>query len=209
MEVDLFGNRVVKLRPMNSMQRSVARQVTVTGRDLYTTEPEDIERFIMAIRKDGVEIPSPIWEPAAGMGDISKTLAKYGYDVRSTDICAYSDKEIDIAGVDFLVCADPSAAGVYCKTIFTNPPFNAQEAFLEHALSFGVDVVFFVRMSFLSSIRRYKIYERYNPAYVYVYSRRAHCYKDGDTKKNQGMIDYCVIMWKPPYRNESVLRWIA
>jgi hypothetical protein len=142
------------------------------------------------------------------MGDISKELMRYGYEVRSTDIFAYRDKDIDIEALDFFACTG-AAGGMGCKTIFTNPPFNAQEAFLEHALSFGVGVVFFVRLSFLASIRRFKIYGKYRPAYVYVYSARAHCYKNGDIDKGQSMTDYCLIMWKPPYKGKTVLRWIA
>jgi hypothetical protein len=204
MDIDLFGNSVEQ-KALTPTQRISTRQSALKGRDLYTTEPADIERFIKAIQRDGVELPAPIWEPAAGRGDISKTLMQYGYEVRSTDIYAYEDKDICIAALDFF--SWDSAMG--CKTIFTNPPFNAQEEFLEHALSMNVNVVFFVRLSFLSSIRRYKIYERYNPVYVYVYSRRAHCYKDGDINKGQNMIDYCVIMWMPPYKNETALRWIV
>jgi hypothetical protein len=208
MGLDLFGNSVEKA--LTSMQRIVTRQAVSIGRDLYTTEPGDIERFIKAIQRDGVDLPFPIWEPAAGRGDISKTLMRYGYEVLSSDIFPYRDKEIEIAALDFFADSiSPELGGMDYKTIFTNPPFNAQEEFLERALSFGVDVVFFVRLSFLSSIRRLKIYKKYNPSYVYVYSARAHCYKNGDINKGQNMVDYCVIMWKPPYRSDAVLRWIV
>jgi hypothetical protein len=203
MTIDLFGNSIEQ-KALTPIQRIATRQSAIKGRDLYTTEPDDIERFLKAIQRDGVELPTPIWEPAAGRGDISKALMGYGYEVHSTDIYPYQDNYIDIAALDFFTCKRADE-----KTIFTNPPFNTQEQFLEHALSLGVNVVFFVRLSFLSSIRRYKIYERYNPAYVYVYSVRAHCYKDGDINKSQNMIDYCVIIWMPPYKNKTVLRWIA
>ena len=203
MNTDLFGNSVEQ-KALTSMQRMATRQAALPGRDLYTTEPKDVERFLKAIERDGLKLASPVWEPAAGRGDIAKTLIAYGYHVISTDIIPYTDRDIEVGESDFLAC--PTSEG---KTIFTNPPFNIQEEFLKHALSFGVDVLFFVRLSFLSSIRRYKIYEQYNPAYVYAYSARAHCYKDGDTTKGQNMIDYCVMWWKPPYKGETILRWIA
>jgi hypothetical protein len=205
MYTDLFGNSVVEEKALNSTQRIATRQSIKTGRDLYTTDQKDIERFINTINIDGVELLEPIWEPAAGEGDISKILGKYGYEVVSTDIYPYRDNEIEIAGIDFFTCNSVIGRS---KTIFTNPPFNMQEAFLEHALSFGIDVIFFVRLSFLSSIRRFKIYQRYKPTYVYVYSARAHCYKNGDIDKGKNMIDYCVILWNPPYKNETILRWI-
>jgi hypothetical protein len=202
MNTDLFGN-AIEQKQLSSMQRITTRQVDVPGRDLYVTEPKDIERFLIAAKKTNLKILDPIWEPAAGMGDISKTLTKNGYKVISTDLYPYEDGEIKIFEKDFLTCRDQ-----YNKTIFTNPPFNIQEEFLTHALSFGVDVIFFVRLSFLSSIRRYKIYEKYNPTYVYVYAARAHCYKNGDRSKGQNMIDYCVMIWKPPYKGETIMRRI-
>jgi hypothetical protein len=216
METDLFGK---KINPKTSTptQRMSTRLSVVPGRDLYTTDPKDIERFLKAAERDGLEILSPIWEPAAGLGDISKTLINHGYIVGSTDIIPYKDSDITVGEADFLtiekIPLHSGANGISAalepyKTIFTNPPFNMQEEFLIHALSMGVDVIFFARLSFLSSQRRYRIFERYNPAYVYVYTLRAHCYKDGDVSKNKNMIDYCVIVWKPPYKNETVVRWI-
>jgi hypothetical protein len=205
MDIDLFGNSIEQ-KSLTTMQRLSSRQEMRTGSDLYTTDQKDIERFIKAINMDGVKLLEPIWEPAAGKGDMSKMLIKHGYDVLSTDIFPYKDHEIEIGGLDFFIC--DRVIGM-SKTIFTNPPFNMQEAFLEHALSMGIDVVFFVRLSFLAGIRRLKLYKKYNPYYVYVYSARAHCYKNGDIDKEQNMIDYCVILWKPPYRNETILRWIA
>jgi hypothetical protein len=207
MGIDLFGNNLQE-KILTSTQRIATRQSDTKGRDLYTTEPNDIDRFIKTIKKDGLELSDPIWEPAAGRGDISKTLIRHGYKVYSTDIFAYKDDNVEIAELNFFACNSIIDESKDCKTIFTNPPFNRQEEFLVHALSHGVDVAFFVRLSFLSSIRRARIYKKYNPAYVYVYSARAHCYKNGDIKKGQNMIDYCVIIWKPPYRNDTVLRWI-
>jgi hypothetical protein len=184
-----------------------SRQAEFQGRDLYVTDPKDVARFLEAVKSDGVEIPSPVWEPAAGTGNISKTLMRYGYKVKSGDLIAYRDDEIDIPAQDFFLCTDPGG----CKTIFTNPPFNVQEQFLEHSLAMGVDVILFVRSSFLSSIRRYRIFQKYTSAFTYIYTGRAHCYKNG-IKTASGMVDYCVIMWKPPYKGtykgRPVMGWI-
>jgi len=204
--IDLFGNEIEESKVTSTMRRIVTRQAGIEGRDLYTTEPEDIERFLIAAKKENLEILNPIWEPAAGMGDISKTLIQYGHKVYSTDLYAYKDEEIEILQQDFLSCNRQNE--IEYKTIFTNPPFNAQEEFLLHALSFGIDVIFFVRLSFLSSIRRYKIYEKYKPSFIYIYSSRARCYKDGNVYSSQSMIDYCIMIWKSPYETETITRWI-
>jgi hypothetical protein len=206
--VDLFGFEIED-KALNPMQRISTRQVKQSGRDLYTTEPEDITRFIRALKRDHVEILGPIWEPAAGQGDISRTLIHFGLEVYSSDLYPYQDEGIKIDEIDFLTCKILDGGAIGIKTIFTNPPFNNQEQFLKHALSFGVDVIFFVRLSFLSSIRRLNIFKKFNPAYVYVYSKRANCYKNGEVKNSLNMIDYCVIMWKPPYQNNTSMRWIV
>jgi len=204
---DLFGNAVVEKR-LTSTQRIATRQAAIMGRDLYTTRPADIQRFLDAAERDGLEIPHPIWEPAAGLGDISKVLKANGYMVRSTDLYPYRDDEIDVYGPrDFLLTDRKHGE----RAIFTNPPFNMQEAFLLHALTFGTDVIFFVRLSFLSSQGRYrKIYSQHQPAYAYVYTGRAQCHKDGyrENGRAQNMVDYCVIWYKPPYRGDTKLRWI-
>ena len=66
MGLDLFGNSVEE-KALTPAQRIAARQAVFTGRDFYTTEPDDIERFIKALHRDRVELPVPIWEPAAGL----------------------------------------------------------------------------------------------------------------------------------------------
>jgi hypothetical protein len=115
MGLDLFGNSVEE-KALTPAQRIAARQAVFTGRDFYTTEPDDIERFIKALRRDRVELPVPIWEPAAGLGDISKTLIRYGHEVRSTDVVPYRDNEIEIAALDFLTCIDLWIARLYLQT---------------------------------------------------------------------------------------------
>jgi len=203
-DIDLFGN-IIEEKDLTSMQRLTYRLAGIEGRDLYVTEPKDIERFLSALKRDKMIIPSPIWEPAAGQGDISKTLINHGYDVKSSDLYPYKDDKIDIIGFDFF--AANKCEG--CKTIFTNPPFNIQEEFLLHALKMNVDVIFFVRLSFLTGKRRFKIFQNYKPSYIYVFSGRAHCYIGGDrSKQTSNMIDYCLMWMKPPYQNITELRWI-
>jgi hypothetical protein len=57
MNTDLFGN-AVKEKGLTSSQRMATRQAVLTGRDLYTTEPLDIERFLKAVQRDGVALPT-------------------------------------------------------------------------------------------------------------------------------------------------------
>ncbi|MCL2556870.1 MAG: hypothetical protein FWE09_00160 [Treponema sp.] len=185
--------------------RQAARAAPLAGRDLYTTRQEDVGRFLDALERDGLALRGPIWEPAAGLGDISKVLARRGHEVLSSDAFPYSDGEVEVSGpTDFLAAPLPPG----CRTILTNPPFNALEDFLLRALSHGTDVVFVARLGFLSSERRRRIFSRARPAFVYVFSKRAKCLKDGIEDGKASMVDYCVAMFRPPHEAETALRWI-
>jgi hypothetical protein len=203
MNADLFEN-TVKESPRRKVHQFTCSLNNPSARNLYTTDQKDTERFLSAIKRDGLEIPSPIWEPCAGLGDISKVLLRHGYKVISTDAYPYQDNDIKINKLDFFSCAH-APDGV--KTIFTNPPFNVQNKLLEHALSLEKYIVLFVRLSFLTSKSRLDIYKKNPPLYVYAYSLRAHCYKDGIISKGS-MIDYCLVIFKPHHTGETVLRWI-
>jgi hypothetical protein len=186
---------------VTDMYRAVARQTDFKGRDLYTTDQNDVVRFLYALKRDNRRFPGIIWEPAAGLGDITKALVQRGgYTVYSSDLYPYEDEDISIAQADFFTSALPAPEGGTIGAIITNPPFNCQEKFLLRALSFNVSVAFFARLSFLASAKRRKIYETNPPRYVYVYSTRASCYKGGYTGKTVvNMIDYAWFIWEPGF----------
>jgi hypothetical protein len=67
MGIDLFGDNLQE-KALTPVQRMTIRRAGAQGRDLYAAEPNDIDRFIKAIKRDGEELPDPIWEAAAGRG---------------------------------------------------------------------------------------------------------------------------------------------
>jgi hypothetical protein len=67
------------------------------------------------------EIDGPIWEPAAGSGQMVAALKGAGFDVVGSDI---------VDGVVFLNCAPREA----CAAVITNPPYALAAAFIEHAI---------------------------------------------------------------------------
>jgi hypothetical protein len=60
-----------------------------------------------------------VWEPACGDGRMAKALRKLGLEVKATDL----DR-----GKDFLIGNDAT------ECVITNPPFNQERQFIEHAL---------------------------------------------------------------------------
>lgn len=67
--------------------------------DFYATDPKAVEQLC-----DLVPLNHEIWEPACGMGHISKVLAARGHHVRSTDLI---DRGFGEGGVDFLMQNTP------------------------------------------------------------------------------------------------------
>ncbi len=69
-----------------------------------------------------------IWEPACGLGAMSKVLEQAGYCVKSTDLYEYGYGE---AGWDFI-----SALSCYKQVpnIVTNPPYNQAEDFITQGI---------------------------------------------------------------------------
>jgi len=106
--------------------------------DRYWTNPWMTWELLNLIRKLFI-IRGPIWECAAGRGDISRELAKAGFDVYSSDIdISEFDKTIrPFLESDFLNSSQVPAAGKgFAKSIITNPPYNIADDFVRHGLEF-------------------------------------------------------------------------
>lgn len=130
-------------------------------RDFYETPPEAIDR-LFTIWKPNVK---SIWEPCCGTGSISKVLKNYQYDVVSSDI---EDRGYGETGVDFLQQSIPRA-----EMIFTNPPFNISNEFVQHSLKLCEQSIFLLRLQWLEGDRRRKtIFSKNKLANVFVFSKR-------------------------------------
>jgi len=192
--------------------------------DLYTTDQGDFIRFLSALERDGVQLHDNILEPSAGLGDLSQVLEKKGHFVHSFDKILYlnqlllvqSIKEADFLYTDFRRCGVAPL-----RTILTNPPFKHAEQFLERAfevlpLTPGNKVVFLLRLQFLESVRRRHFFAKYPLRYVYVYSRKAVCYRYGVPSKREGAICFAWFVWEYADQDECedgklpepVIRWI-
>lgn len=169
--------------------------------DYYATEPKALERLL------DVETFNPfIWECACGEGHLTEVLKSRGYIVRSTDLV---DRGYGIGGVDFL-----KQSKVINGDIITNPPYKYAQIFVEHALSLvqeGNRVAMFLKLTFLESNSRRKLFEIYPPELIYVSSSRLQCAKNGDfeTYRNSGgtAIAYAWFIWRKGFNGEPRVRW--
>lgn len=169
--------------------------------DYYATEPKAIELLL-----DLERFSPSVWECACGEGHISKVLENRGYRVMSTDLI---DRGYGIGGVDFL-----ETTKQFDGDIITNPPYKLAREFVEHALAVVTDghkVAMFLKVTFLESKARRKLFENHNPKVIYVSSSRLQCAKNGDFEKygkgSATAVAYAWFVWEKGYHGDTIVRW--
>lgn len=148
-----------------------------------------------------------VWECACGEGNLSKRLADYGYDVKSTDLIYRGYGE---GGVDFLKCAEK-----FDGDIITNPPYKYAKEFVEHALSLipdGRKVFMFLKLQFLEGKARRKLFDTGQLKTLYVSSSRIQCAKNGDfegmRKGGGSAVAFGWYEFEKGFKGDPVIKWI-
>lgn len=132
------------------------------GLDLYETPPTAVEALLQV-----EQLPSVIWEPAAGRGAIVNVLRSAGHTVVASDIVDYGF-ELDFIA-DFLSLTE-APAGITC--ILTNPPYQIATEFVAHALQLMPHVIMLLRLAFLESAKRTPILDTGKLARIHVFKQR-------------------------------------
>ena len=168
--------------------------------DFYSTDPHALEIFL-----EKFKLHDHIWEPACGMGHLSKVLKQKGYNVLSSDLI---DRGYGDTGINFLTITGKN----YKIDILTNPPYKYAQEFVEHALDIiaeGYYVVMFLKIQFLEGQKRAKLFENYPPKYVYVNSKRRICYINGDmSKKMSSATCYCWFVWEKGFKGDPTIKFL-
>ena len=177
--------------------------------DFYATEPSAMELFYERWNKDGNEFYFKIWEPACGMGHLSKVLENHRHEVMSTDLIYRGYGE---GGINFLDDVQFDAKDFWEGDILTNPPFKLAEKFIEKGISRlfeGRYLFLFLKIQFLEGQNRKKLFEKYPPKYVYCYSARQKCARDGEFEKYTATTQfYAWYVWEKGFTGETIIRWI-
>ena len=167
--------------------------------DYYATDPNALEKLL-----EVEKFSKNVWECACGEGHLSKVLLSRGYEVKSSDIVKRS-YECEI--LDFLE-SNISWHG----DIITNPPYKFAQSFVEKALAsinVGHKVVMFLKLQFLEGQQRRKMFEKFPPKYIYVFSKRTNCAKNGKFELyGSNAIAYAWYIWEKGFTGEPVIRWL-
>ena len=172
--------------------------------DYYATDPMAIDALASMI-----ELPHKIWEPSCGDGHLAKRLIELGKDVVSTDLI---DRGYGQGGVDFFA-TDKMPDN--CDCIITNPPYKFATEYVLHALDLlpiGGMLAMFLKASFLEGKeRKKKIYDVTPPKWLFPFSQRIMCAKNGDfegMKKVSSAVAYAWFVWVKGDYNNTTIKWI-
>ncbi len=167
--------------------------------DYYATDPI-AGRLLLKVEPD----LSNIWECACGAGHLAKVFVEAGKLYKATDLIDRGYGTVE----DFLSNDESYHNG----DIVTNPPYKYAQEFVEHALSKvdnGRKVCMFLKVLFLESQSRKKLFTVYPPKTIYISSSRINCAKNGDFKTyNSSAIAYAWFVWVKGYKGETVIKWI-
>ena len=195
---DWTGNKNSTFTCLGASNHSATERET---HDFYATEPKALELLLDIEKFDPF-----VWECACGKGHLSEVLKSRGYIVYSTDLI---DRGYGVGGVDFLQTTSP-----FDGDVITNPPYKFAQQFVEHALELipdGRRVAMFLKLTFLESQNRRKLFDKYPPEYIYVSSKRLQCALGGDFEKYKAgantAVAYGWFIWRKGFTGEPRVRW--
>ena len=167
--------------------------------DYYATAPEAIDALNKIMPLEALYI----WEPACGGGHLSMRMQDFGASVTSSDLY---DRGHGKAGVDFFAAKQLAA-----PIIVTNPPYKYAQEFVEHAIELGADkVAMFLKLTFLEGQKRRKLFEKYPPKTVAVFSKRVQVAINGDPEmfKKSSAACYAWFIWERDYTGKPEVVWL-
>ena len=167
--------------------------------DYYATDPRVIDELF-----EVEDFSNNILEPACGEGHLSKRMEELGKNVISHDLVY---RGYGLGEKDFLQNLDCINADV-----LTNPPYKYAQEFVEMALKSITDghkVAMFLKLTFLEGQKRKKMFEKYPPSRIHVYSSRRKCALNGEfDKTGSSAAAYAWFVWDKGNKNKPIIDWI-
>lgn len=117
--------------------------------DWYVESPESVHALLSAEL-----FPGPIWDPAAGGGNIPQVCRQHGYATVATDLVDRGCPDLLVR--DFLKFQAPPGVPEPAASIVSNPPFSLAADFVLHGLTLVPKVAVLQRTSWLEGQERHK-----------------------------------------------------
>ena len=185
--------------------------------DFYITPKESVEALLNHkvfnnLHEDMKSLT--MWENAVGNGGILNPILRRSYKIVGTDLNNWIDR---FTQNDFL--ANPTwffdEYGHKPDIIITNPPYkDANEWILNSIEHTGRFIILFLRLSFLESVSRYKIFKMYpHLKYILVFSKRQSpihwsLVQKGEELKSSSTTPTAWFIWDIEYNGLPTIDWI-
>lgn len=168
--------------------------------DYYATDPQALKPLLENVYFEDV------WECACGGGHLSNVLESLGKLKRKSDIY---DRGCQAEIFDFL---NDFLNTNWSGDIITNPPYANALEFVKKSLQIIAPqrkAAFLLRIQFLEGSERRRFFEKNPPKYVFVFSNRVTCAKNGDFEKYSGSaMCYAWFVWEKGFKGDPVIKWI-
>ena len=168
--------------------------------DYYATPPFATEKLL-----EKETFKDNILEPACWEWHISKVLEKHWHKVLSSDLIDRWYWEVR----DFFT---DDTMDSWHWDIITNPPFKVSTEFTEEAmmkLKEWWKLAMLLRIQFLESVKRNKLFKKYPPKTIYVFSRNIRCAKNWDFENaTWNASTYCWFVWEKWFTWKPNVDWI-
>lgn len=174
--------------------------------DYYATPFETTKALL-----DSVEFKGNFLEPCVGGGHIAEAIRKYyNSDIFALDLVDRGYPNTIIA--DFLKYNFEKEF----DNIITNPPYKLAQEFLEKGMKVIKEngkIAMFLKIQFLEGAKRKKMFEKFPPKNVYVFSKRQNPWRNGSPvdengKKWSSTMCFAWFVWEKGYKGESIIKWI-
>lgn len=184
--------------------------------DFYATNPDDMQSFLSALKRDNITLSDRIWECSAGQKHISNVLEEKGHEVLSTDLIIRCNGVLQHDFISPLFMSQDVREHLdhtkkWNGDILTNPPYSYVTEFFETGMNlihFGSKLIFLLPSRYLEGKGRYiDIYRDNPPKYIYQYTYRINIGKNAIFDAGNA-VSYCWIMWEKGFKGDPRFRWI-
>lgn len=183
-----------------------ARLVGKESPDFYPTPHWVTECLLREIKFTG-----PVWEPAAGRGDICHVLALHGLEYVASDLNDFGGDSSIKHGVDFFTEARRmKAAGEKYRDSITNPPYKYMTEWAV-AMQDLVEEKFalLLPLRFLEGQTRKKaLFDVYPPRWQVVLSDRPTMYPYGEITGGNSTIAFAWFVWEIGFKGRPETIWV-
>jgi len=206
MKKDWTGNKAAVFAIIGASNHSSSER---QEHDYYATDPEALPPLLDYLVDNGLlrtVVGKKVWECACGEGHLSKKMEEKGMIVKSSDLIlrGYGQSGVDFLKTTHADCGD--------NMIITNPPYKIAQEFVEHSLKItntGTLTCMLLKLTFLEGQKRKKLFDKYPPLKVLVFSARQKCAINGDFENiGSSAICYAWFVWMKGFTGSPQIDWL-